>query len=72
MVEIICSTPSLVEACQEAVAARLLPALTSLVEAAGGDKDIRYRGLELLSDILVLFIGDSSAPGEGLGLRVQT
>lgn len=60
VVETLCSTPELVEACQGSVAASLLPALISLVAASGGDKDIRYRGLELLSDILVLFIGDSS------------
>lgn len=60
VVETLCSTPELVEACQGSVASNLLPALTSLVAASGSDKDIRYRGLELLSDILVLFIGDSS------------
>ena len=62
-VESLASTPELVEQCAGAVAARLLPALTSLVATAGDDNDMRYRGLKLLYDILLLFLGDTSASG---------
>ena len=42
----------------QAVAGRLLPALAALVAAARGDADTRFRGLKLLYDIVVQFLGD--------------
>ena len=62
-VESLAATPELMERCSAAVSATLLPALTSLLTAASVDNDMRYRGLKLLYDILLLFIGDAGDSG---------